>query len=107
MTTAAAPPFADRIRGMNEPSVRPFYKRKRWIAAGVLWLVVAYPLSSGPVAYCWDRGWLPNGVYQTLYWKPLSLLPLRTNGMTGYPLYVQWWVDLAHDHEPVLPPPSH
>jgi hypothetical protein len=30
---------------------RPCWRKKRWIAAGLLWLGLTYPLSSGPVCY--------------------------------------------------------
>jgi hypothetical protein len=37
---------------------RPWWKRKRWWAAGALWLALptAYLLSAGPIAYCHGRG---------------------------------------------------
>lgn len=44
---------------MAEPVRTPWWKRKRWIAAGVIWLGVAYPLSLWPAAYLVGRGWLP------------------------------------------------
>jgi hypothetical protein len=36
---------------MTDAPQKPFWKRKRWIAAAVVWLLVAYPASLGPVAY--------------------------------------------------------
>jgi hypothetical protein len=36
---------------MTDSPRKPFWKRKRWIAAAVAWLVVMYPLSLWPVAY--------------------------------------------------------
>ena len=52
---------------------RPWWKKKRWAAALVLWLLVAYPLSVGPAGYANARGWLRppviavlEGVYEPL-----------------------------------------
>ena len=58
---------------------KPFWKRKRWIAAAVLWLVIAYIASEGPVWYAVQRGWLP--------WR------------------VQWAWPSHYIHE-ILPPPA-
>ena len=44
---------------MTDAPRKPLWKRKRWIAAAVLWVVIAYPLSLGPVAYANARGWVP------------------------------------------------
>lgn len=37
-------------------SQRPFYKRKRGIVAGVIWLLIAYPSSAWPIDYLYGRG---------------------------------------------------
>ena len=47
---------------MQAKPSKPRWKRKRWIAAGVLALAVCYPLSAGPAAYAVGRGWLPGFV---------------------------------------------
>ena len=44
---------------------KPWWKRKRWIAAILLWVVLAYPLSLWPVAYGVGRGWLPASQMRT------------------------------------------
>jgi hypothetical protein len=44
----------------DPPPTRPWYKRKRTGAALALWLLIAYPLSIGPLFYVAGRGWLPN-----------------------------------------------
>ena len=56
---------------MTEP--KPWWKRKRWIAALVLWLVIAYPLSLWPVAYLVGRGWLPVTPVKAAY-APVSFV---------------------------------
>ncbi|MBA3315600.1 MAG: hypothetical protein M3552_16490 [Planctomycetota bacterium] len=48
-------------------SQRPLWKRKCWIAAAVLCLVLWYPLSLWPVAYAVGRGWLAVTQVQALY----------------------------------------
>jgi hypothetical protein len=52
---------------MTDPPRKLFWKRKRWIAAVVVWLVVVYPLSVWPVAYAVGRGWLPITFVQAFY----------------------------------------
>ena len=44
---------------MTSPSVRPWWRKKRWRVALALWLAVAYPLSVGPISYAEGRGWMP------------------------------------------------
>lgn len=65
------------------PPPRPFYKRKRWIAAGVLWLVVpaAYLGSFGPAAYCVGRGWMGHYRFEDIY-RPLTKASKRV-GLLG------------------------
>lgn len=53
---------------MGDPSPKPRWKRKRWIAAGLLWLAIAYPLSLGPIFYAIGRQWLPpNSLIESAY----------------------------------------
>ena len=40
------------------PPRRTWWRRTRTWAALALWLIVAYPLSSGPFYYCAGRGWV-------------------------------------------------
>ena len=46
--------------------VCPRWRKKRWAAVIVLWLVVAYPLSLGPAIYLNARGWVPAAVVPVL-----------------------------------------
>lgn len=85
---------------MNEtkPIHKAFYKRKRWIAVGVLWLVVAYPLSIGPAAYCVSRGWVSEQVVVVAYLPVLHLSSAA--GMLGEPLIdlARWSDELGQQH---------
>jgi hypothetical protein len=54
---------------MTDAPRKPFWKRKHWIAAAVLWLVLAYPLSAGPAACALGRGWIANSAYH--FYSPL------------------------------------
>ncbi|MBA3312480.1 MAG: hypothetical protein M3552_09545 [Planctomycetota bacterium] len=80
---------------------RPFWKRKRWIAAAVLWLVFAYPVSVGPAVYANGRGWLPASVVSHLevIYEPLDLLIMNDLPGSG-PLsrYTVWLGALAKTH---------
>jgi hypothetical protein len=48
---------------------RPRWRKKRWIAAAVLWLFIGYPLSIGPYLYCIERGWLHGWGW---LWDPVA-----------------------------------
>ena len=76
------------------PPRRPWWRRKRTWAALALWLVVAYPLTAGPVLYGVWRGW-PVGVMWNLF-DPLAR-PSFTDGPLGetYGRYLLWWANLA------------
>lgn len=93
---------------MSSKLPRPFWKRKRWIAAVVLFLVLAYPASFGPFMYCIVRGWLPaDPVYSYLndvvdVFKRLdghrSKEPISLTQVYYY--YLEHFVDLAYMHAP-------
>ncbi len=75
---------------------RPFYRRKRWLAAGLLSLVIAYPASVGPMLYAYQRGWLPGPAYSAvarpfdfLYDTPLDRVWRR---------YTIFWLALGNRH---------
>lgn len=81
---------------------RPWWRQKRWWAAGALSLVVAYPVSAGPAEYCAMRDWLPRPVYSTAYRPVLGWaggrLALDPN---LFGRYMTWWWRLAQRHEGV------
>ena len=63
------------MTGTPETDRRPRWRKKRWIAAGLLWLTAAYPLSDPPVCYLQGRGLvssadgsLAEAVYVPLWW---------------------------------------
>ena len=83
---------------------RPFYRRKRWLAVGLLWLAVPvlYALSLGPVDYAARRGLLPSWAFAVAAWvyKPLDS-PAGIwdfTERTGFNDYRRWWVRLAERH---------
>lgn len=75
---------------MSEPARRPWWKRKRWWAAGALWLLVAYPLSVGPVVYAVGRGWAPMGL--TYFGVPATEAVQPTPLDGPYAAYLDWWI---------------
>ena len=85
---------------MTSPARRPWWKRKRSIAAAVLWLAlpILYPLSLGPAAYAVNRGWLPAEPCIAFY-HPLWLVASRVPQI-GIPLedYFQWSLRLGREH---------
>lgn len=47
---------------------RPWWRTKRSCAAVLtIWLLVAYPLSSGPVVYLVGRGWVSPDTFNAIY----------------------------------------
>ncbi|MBA3311912.1 MAG: hypothetical protein M3552_12320 [Planctomycetota bacterium] len=63
---------------MTSPPRKPFWKRKRWIAAAVLWLVASYPLSIGPVGFALDYlhlsgSYKPPAIYDPIM-PPMGLV---------------------------------
>jgi hypothetical protein len=82
---------------MSELHRKPFWKRKRWIAAAVLWPVILYPLSEGPVFYCTLRDWLPSQA-SYIYMPRYALVPIdRHAPRWAQPLrtYLRWWARRA------------
>ena len=88
---------------------RQFYRRRRWLAAGLLWLVlpVAYPALYGPAVYGVVRGWVPPSVMAVFLpaWNAnRRFVPwpyVRYLERYGY-----WWEGLAHRHEGRTPTDS-
>ncbi len=70
---------------------RPFWKRKRWIAAAVLWLVAAYFISAGPTVYAVRCGWLSMPVAEFAY-APLNDAMNEIPGVDpAFGWYLRWW----------------
>jgi len=59
--------------GMTESPRKTWWKRKRLIAAILVWLVIAYPLSLWPAAYLAGRGWLPLVALKDVYAPVIAL----------------------------------
>lgn len=58
----------------------PFWKRKRWIAAAVLWLVFSYFAALGPIVYSRARGWISKGAYLVFVSQKVLHLPFQARG---------------------------
>lgn len=58
---------------MDQPKPRgPWWRKKRWWAAAVLWIIAAYPLSFGPVFYARGAGWISQEA-TAAYYRPYAL----------------------------------
>jgi len=79
--------------GEAEPK-RRWYRRKRWWASALLWLVVTYPLLLGPLQYAHVRGWV-SAELLTAVDRPASLVPPRVKVRTGFARWMVWWQDRA------------
>ena len=83
------------------PPRRPWWKRRRWIAALAAYLLalpILYLLSGGPALYAVRRGWLSGPTIRPVY------LPAWTD-ILGEPIigpvyraYCDWWVTRADQH---------
>lgn len=79
------------------PTARPWWKRKRWHAFILFWLVIAYPCSIGPAHYAAGRGWAPVWtlkIYTPLVW----LFPGEPGDGSGFEFvsevndyHARWW----------------
>jgi len=81
---------------MSDTRRRPFWKRKRWIAAAVVWLVAIYPLSLGPAMYAVLLGWMDSDTctaYRVPWDSVTPYLPDRLNLVVGE--YLMVWIELA------------
>ena len=82
------------------PPRRPWWKRKRTWAAGLLWLGMVYPLSKGPSFYCFVKGWHSGEVHLALY-RPLGWairpFPKARRAIWEYQM---WWGRLALSDPP-------
>jgi hypothetical protein len=79
---------------MTSPHRTPFSKRKRWIAAAVLWLAIVYPLGYGPACWLiWQRPhpWVRDFV--GFVYLPIDLLVMRGPPWVSSPLriYMNLW----------------
>jgi hypothetical protein len=82
---------------MTDAPRKPFWKRKRWIAAAVLWLVIAYPLGLSAIAYLDGWGWLPSSWYPTIQ---TAYAPLFSEGRVRPTLqpWFDWCYELGRRH---------
>jgi hypothetical protein len=83
--------------GMTDAPRKPFWKRKRWIAAAVLWLVILYPASLPGIAWLCRFQFVPRPVTAVLevFYAPLSWLcyPDPTPGFGWYRQVVEFVAD--------------
>jgi len=86
---------------MTTSSRKPFWKRKRWLVATVLWLIVLYPLSMGPFMYPFYMDWVPDKamrVVQVVY-GPLGELSQRWPAFDdALNDYCDWWFEVSVRH---------
>ncbi|HEX6986030.1 MAG TPA: hypothetical protein VF170_11680 [Planctomycetaceae bacterium] len=83
---------------MDPKPRRLWWKKKRWWAAGVLWLALSLPLLCGPLRYAVIRGWLPKSAESAFVWPGLWPKRLPFVGR-AFGTYHWWWVALAYEQE--------
>lgn len=65
---------------MVAPAGCPWWKKKRWWAVVLLWLVVAYPMATGPSQFAADRGLISYELNTAIFrpaFNALQATPLR------------------------------
>lgn len=88
---------------MNESNpTRRRWRRKRWIMAGLLALVIGSPLGTGPVENMALRGWLP--MESMVVGDAATFASLLTPLASPYGRYRMWWWSLGElpDYEFVV-----
>jgi hypothetical protein len=85
---------------------RPWWRKKRWLAAKMLWLVTVYVLLTGPILYAEACGFVPKDTYVVVF-RPLYAAVSCIDAMVnffdtpydqvfrGLHVYTGWWADLA------------
>jgi len=79
---------------------RPWWKRKRWVAAAVLLVAFGYPACVAPIFYGAGRGWVPTWVVG-VYLGPVIAVagePGISAPATWLRGYAHWWGDLGFRH---------
>lgn len=88
---------------MNEDFIEPkrrWWHKKRWLAAGLLWLAFGYMLSEGPTTYAVSRGWISLAAVRPLY-GPLDLIRDHVPSLaTSIQAHRRWWSNLGSKHRP-------
>ena len=82
---------------MDEPK-QPWWRKKRWWAAGLIWLVVAYAVGYGPLVYAVSRQWLTSPVAAALF-IPAELVSRGTGYEDAMRSYARWWMVKALQDE--------
>lgn len=78
---------------------RPWWKWKRWWAAVVVWLLVAYPASLGPVFYLFGRGAI-SGEAAAGYSRVYALARPDSSPTDFDRRYISWAADVGLRHRP-------
>jgi hypothetical protein len=90
---------------------RPWWRKKRWAAAMLLWLfavTIIYPLSNGPYDYCLGRQWISASTWERcrVIYVPVEKALVwsgRTDLYYEWCAYCQRWCDAGYRHHAGLP----
>jgi hypothetical protein len=100
----------------DDKPTRRWCRKKRWWAALVLWLLLAYPLGLGPAWYAGVRGWISWNVLAPYARSVERILPRYEPGQVFYKTvairsagkpypqtrwfwaYIDWWFELGRRH---------
>ena len=76
---------------------RAWWRRKRWWAPGLLWLLALYPPSVGPACYFTARGWVSAPTLLTVY-APVAAYKDTEYFGKWFLAYTTWWSKLGDRH---------
>jgi len=71
---------------------RPWWQRKRWLAALLFWMLFPYPLSIGPAAAFTQHGRIPVWVFVPAY-TPLIAVSVALGVEKPLDRYCAWCAD--------------
>lgn len=60
---------------MDVEPKKAWWRRKRWIAVAMIWLLAVYPLLRGPMEYAATRAMVPRGLLRAVYGPLDNFLP--------------------------------
>lgn len=75
---------------MEENEPKPlWWRKKRWRAAGLLWLFIVYPASQAPLQYAHGRGWVGHRLLRAYSWPLATAQRLANHASVSYDLLLQ------------------
>ncbi len=82
---------------MTAPARGPWWKKKRYAAALVVWLPLLYAMTAGPVSYGVGRGWVDPRTSLALY-RPIAAAIEGTRLWDWWAQFNVYWLKIGQTH---------